>query len=105
MWFFTHVWIVPALMVLSFLLILLFGKKMPKKGSEIGIFFVGLALLFSICTAVNWWGWSRGRSEVTSKASEAAAVPDAKSPCSLTSGSGVRTVERRSSVEGGRRHR
>ena len=29
MWFFTHVWIVPALMALSFLIILLFGKKMP----------------------------------------------------------------------------
>ena len=37
MWFFTHVWIIPALMALSFLLILLFGKKLPKKGAEIGI--------------------------------------------------------------------
>jgi NADH-quinone oxidoreductase subunit L len=82
MWFFTHVWIVPALMVLSFLLILLFGKKMPKKGSEIGIFFVGLALIFSICTAVNWWDWSRGGPEVTSKAAEASALSEVQPKCS-----------------------
>ena len=36
MWFFTHVWIIPALMALSFVLILFFGKRMPKKGAEIG---------------------------------------------------------------------
>ena len=29
MWFLTHAWIIPALLALSFLLILLFGKRMP----------------------------------------------------------------------------
>jgi len=33
MWFFTHVWIMPAVMAGSFLLILLFGKRMRFKGA------------------------------------------------------------------------
>ena len=57
MWFFTHVWIIPALMAASFLLILLFGKKMPKKGAEIGILFVGAAFVLSLITAGNWITW------------------------------------------------
>lgn len=57
MWFFTHVWIIPALMAASFLLILLFGKKLPKKGSEIGILFVGAAFVLSLITAGNWITW------------------------------------------------
>ena len=36
-----HAWIIPAIPVLSFVLILFFGKKMPKHGSEIGITAVG----------------------------------------------------------------
>ena len=32
MWFFTHVWIIPALMALSFLLILFFGKQHAREG-------------------------------------------------------------------------
>ena len=30
-------WIIPAIPAVSFILILLFGKHFPKKGSEIGI--------------------------------------------------------------------
>ena len=30
-------WIIPAVPAVSFILILLFGKHFPKKGSEIGI--------------------------------------------------------------------
>ncbi len=96
MWFFTHVWIIPALMVLSFLLILLFGKKMPKKGSEIGIFFIGIALVMSIATAVNWWSWSSGGPEVTSKAAEAAALSEVQPKCSK-----VATEERLEAAEQG----
>ena len=32
-----HVWIIPLIPAISFVLILLFGKKMPFKGAEIGI--------------------------------------------------------------------
>ena len=97
MWFFTHVWIIPALMVLSFLLILLFGKKMPKKGSEIGIFFIGIALVMSIATAVNWWSWSSGGPEVTSKAAEASALSEVQPKCSK-----VATEERLEAAEKGK---
>ena len=34
-------WLLPAIPALSFVLILLFGKRFPNKGSEIGILAVG----------------------------------------------------------------
>jgi len=89
MWFFTHVWIVPALMALSFLLILFFGKKLPKKGAEIGIVAVGLCLVFALATAWNWSQWNHdaptiepGASEATATATEARALGDVPSDCS-----------------------
>jgi NADH-quinone oxidoreductase subunit L len=89
MWFFTHVWIVPALMALSFLLILFFGKRMPKKGAEIGIFFLGIAFVFSLLTAGNWFMWSNDSPTVSSEtpeaeamATEAKALSDVPSSCS-----------------------
>ena len=33
----THAWLIPAVPALSFLLILFFGKRLPRGGSEIGI--------------------------------------------------------------------
>ena len=54
MWFLTHVWIIPALMALSFLLILFFGKQLPKKGAEIGIFFLGVVFVLALITAGQW---------------------------------------------------
>ncbi|MDQ3294571.1 MAG: NADH-quinone oxidoreductase subunit L, partial [Actinomycetota bacterium] len=49
-----HVWILPALMGLSFLTILFFGKKLPYKGAEIGIFSVGVCLLLALGSGVAW---------------------------------------------------
>ena len=54
MWFFDNAWIIPALMALSFLTILLFGKRLPKKGAEVGIFFVAVAFVLALLTAGNW---------------------------------------------------
>ena len=49
------VWIIPAIMVGSFLLILFFGKKLPEKGtSAIGIFAISLCFLFSLGVAAQW---------------------------------------------------
>jgi NADH-quinone oxidoreductase subunit L len=78
MWFFTNVWIIPALMALSFLLILLFGKRLPKKGSEIGILFVVIAFVLSLLTAGNWIS----RVNESSAVSEAAALSDVGAHCS-----------------------
>ena len=51
----THVWIVPALMVVSFLVILFFGKRFSERiTSSIGIFFIALCFVLSCVTAVNW---------------------------------------------------
>ncbi len=47
-------WIIPAIPAVSFLLILFFGKRMPRKGSEIGILAVGTSFVLS-CVAVYQW--------------------------------------------------
>jgi hypothetical protein len=47
-------WLMPALMAVSFAVILLFGKRLPKKGAEVGIACVGLCFLFSIFAGVSW---------------------------------------------------
>src|SRR3954454_2004183 len=45
----------PALMAASFVAILFFGKRLPRKGSEIGIAAVGLCFVFSIFCAAAWF--------------------------------------------------
>ncbi len=50
-----YAWIIPVIPVVSFLLILFFGKKMPKGGSEIGIVAVGSSFVLSCITAVQWF--------------------------------------------------
>jgi NADH-quinone oxidoreductase subunit L len=49
-----YAWIIPVIPTLSFVLILLFGKKMPKKGSEIGIAAVGTTFVLAVITLVQW---------------------------------------------------
>jgi NADH-quinone oxidoreductase subunit L len=47
-------WIIPAIPAISFVLILFFGKRLPRKGSEIGIVALGAAFVLS-CVAVFQW--------------------------------------------------
>jgi len=47
-------WLMPLVMAVSFVAILLFGKRMPKKGSEIGIAAVGLCFVFAILSGSAW---------------------------------------------------
>jgi NADH-quinone oxidoreductase subunit L len=47
-------WIIPAVPAVSFLLILFFGKRLPKKGAEIGIAAVGATFVLA-CVAVYQW--------------------------------------------------
>ena len=47
-------WIVPALPAASFLVILFFGKRLPKKGAEVGIFAVGTSFVLSCVAAAQW---------------------------------------------------
>jgi NADH-quinone oxidoreductase subunit L len=50
----NNAWIIPAIPAVSFLLILFVGKRMPRKGSEIGIVAVGASFVLS-CIAVAQW--------------------------------------------------
>ncbi|HEX2040679.1 MAG TPA: NADH-quinone oxidoreductase subunit L [Acidimicrobiales bacterium] len=49
-----NAWIIPVVPVVSFWLILFFGKKLPKKGGEIGVATLGLCLLLSLVLAGQW---------------------------------------------------
>jgi NADH-quinone oxidoreductase subunit L len=48
------VWLMPAIMAASFVAILAFGKRLPRKGSEIGIFAVGLCFVIAVLSAGTW---------------------------------------------------
>ena len=50
-----YAWIIPMLPAASFFLILFFGKKLPRKGSELGIAAVGIAFALALATNVSWW--------------------------------------------------
>src|SRR3989440_6137176 len=47
-------WLIPLLPALSFLVILFFGKKLPRGGSESGILAVGLSFVVSVFVAIDW---------------------------------------------------
>jgi NADH-quinone oxidoreductase subunit L len=51
-----NAWIIPLIPGASFFLILFFGKRMPRKGSEIGLAAVGLAFVLALITNVSWFG-------------------------------------------------
>ena len=69
-------WLVPLLPALSFFVILFFGKKMPKGGSESGIIAVGTSFVLALIVAAQWikderivdqhltW-WSNGKVHIT----------------------------------------
>jgi NADH-quinone oxidoreductase subunit L len=49
-----NAWIIPALPAVSFVVILFFGKRLPKKGAEVIIAAVGASFVLSCVTAVEW---------------------------------------------------
>ncbi|MCZ7529415.1 MAG: NADH-quinone oxidoreductase subunit L [Acidimicrobiia bacterium] len=49
-----YAWIIAFIPALSFFLILFFGKRMPKGGSEIGIAALGASFVLSVVAAVQW---------------------------------------------------
>jgi NADH-quinone oxidoreductase subunit L len=48
-------WIIPVIPAVSFFLILLFGKRLPRKGSELGIAAVGAAFVLAVVAQVQWF--------------------------------------------------
>jgi NADH-quinone oxidoreductase subunit L len=51
-----YAWIIPLFPAASFVIILLFGKRLPRKGSEVGIAAVGIAFALALVTNVSWFG-------------------------------------------------
>src|SRR4051794_38708363 len=49
-----YVWLMPALMALSFVTILFVGKRLPKKGAEVAIACIGLCFVFAVISGVSW---------------------------------------------------
>jgi NADH-quinone oxidoreductase subunit L len=53
-WFLTNAWLIPLLPSLSFVIILLFGKRLPHKGSEVGVTAVAASFVLACGTAIGW---------------------------------------------------
>src|SRR5262245_14081694 len=49
-----YVWIIPAIPAVSFVVILLFGKRLPFKGAEVGTAAVGASFLLACVVAAQW---------------------------------------------------
>ena len=49
-----NAWLIPLLPALSFVAILLFGKRLPKKGAELGIGAVGASLVMAVIAGWQW---------------------------------------------------
>ena len=53
-WFIENAWLIPLIPGVAFALIILFGKRLPMKGSELGIASMAAALVLSVGTALQW---------------------------------------------------
>ena len=53
-WFLEHAWLIPIIPAVAFAMIIFFGKKLPMKGSEIGIASMLGALVLSGGAAYQW---------------------------------------------------
>ena len=54
MFFLENAWIIPAIPVVSFWVILFFGKKLPKQGAEVGVAALAIAFALSCLTFAAW---------------------------------------------------
>jgi NADH-quinone oxidoreductase subunit L len=53
-WFLENAYLIPGTLVASFVLILFFGKRLPKKGSEIGVAAIAIAFTLACLAVVAW---------------------------------------------------
>ena len=51
-----NAWLIPLIPAVSFWLILFFGKRLPKGGSEIGVTALAIAFALSCVCVVQWIG-------------------------------------------------
>ena len=62
-WFLEHAWLTPVIPVIGFVLIILFGKRLPMKGSEIGVLYMLGSLVLSAGAASQWISRVNGAAE------------------------------------------
>ena len=53
-WFLENAWLIPLIPGIGFAVILLFGKRLPMQGSEIGIATMVASLVIATGTAYQW---------------------------------------------------
>ncbi len=53
-WFIEHAWLVPLVPAIAFALIILVGKRLPMKGSEIGIISMITSLVIALGAGYQW---------------------------------------------------
>ena len=51
-----NAWLIPLIPAVSFFIILLFGKRLPKKGAEVGIAALLASFALSVLVALDWIG-------------------------------------------------
>jgi ABC-type Fe3+-siderophore transport system, permease component len=59
MWFLEQAWLIPVIPSVGYFVILLFGKRLPLKGSELGVGTLGASFLLA-CDAVARTVWPSG---------------------------------------------
>jgi NADH-quinone oxidoreductase subunit L len=47
-------WLIPSIPAISFFVILFYGKRLPKKGAEVGLLAVGASFVLACIAAVQW---------------------------------------------------
>ena len=53
-WFLEHAWLIPVVPAIAFALIILIGKRLPMKGSELGVLSMVASLVLSAGAAYQW---------------------------------------------------
>ena len=51
-WFLEHAWLIPLIPAVAFAVIILFGKRMPMKGSEVGLLSMSASLVIAVVGAI-----------------------------------------------------
>ena len=70
-WFLENAWLIPIIPAVAFVLIIFFGKQLPRKGSELGVLSMFGSLALSIGAAWQWMQRVDGASEIAHAGEEA----------------------------------
>ena len=52
-WFLEHAWLIPLIPGIAFAVIILFGKRLPMKGAEVGIASMVASLVIAVGVTVQ----------------------------------------------------